>query len=123
MKVGIIGGTGQMGTFFARVFTAAGHEVRVSGRRTELTNRNLAEQSDLVIISVPIHSTVPVIKEITPFLKKGQIVSDLTSIKSGPVAAMMESAADVIGMHPMFGANCRIAQRSDCRDYPGKVQR
>ncbi|HWQ64280.1 MAG TPA: prephenate dehydrogenase/arogenate dehydrogenase family protein [Methanospirillum sp.] len=120
MKVGIIGGTGQMGAFFARVFTTAGHEVRVSGRKTELTNRDLAEQSDLVIISVPIHSTVPVIKEITPFLKKEQIVSDLTSLKSGPVTAMMESAADVIGMHPMFGPTAESLKGQTVVITPGR---
>lgn len=34
MLAGIIGGTGQMGRFFAGVFEAAGWEVIVSGRKT-----------------------------------------------------------------------------------------
>ena len=103
MKVGIIGGTGQMGAFFARVFTQAGHEVQVSGRKTTITNRDLALQSDLLIISVPIHATIPVIEELSPLMKPGQIMSDLTSLKTSPVTAMMKTRADVIGMHPMFG--------------------
>jgi len=122
MKVGIIGGTGQMGAFFAHVFTRAGHDVRVSGRTTEITNKDLATESDLLIVSVPIHSTIQVIREIAPFLKEGQIVSDLTSLKSGPIAAMIESDADVIGMHPMFGPTADSLQGQTIVITPGRCK-
>ena len=62
MKAGIIGGTGKMGRLFIPVFERAGYEVLVSGRSTLLTNADLAEQCDLVIVSVPIHDTVRVIR-------------------------------------------------------------
>ncbi|MCX6688235.1 MAG: prephenate dehydrogenase/arogenate dehydrogenase family protein [Methanoregula sp.] len=103
MKVGIIGGTGKMGRLFSQVFTRAGYEVLVSGRRTELTATALAEQCDIVIVSVPIRDTVRVINQIAPILKKGQLLCDLTSLKVAPVAAMLKSEAQVIGLHPMFG--------------------
>jgi prephenate dehydrogenase len=103
MKAGIIGGTGKMGRFFTPVFERAGYDVSVSGRSTALTNLDLAEQSDLVIVSVPIHDTVRVIKEITPVLTPEQVLCDFTSLKREPVAAMLESRAQVIGLHPLFG--------------------
>lgn len=103
MKIGIIGGTGLMGTLFTRVFAMAGHEVQVSGRKTPISNTTLARISDLIIISVPIHSTVPVVEEISPYLTNQQLICDLTSLKVKPVAAMMQTAANVIGLHPMFG--------------------
>jgi prephenate dehydrogenase len=103
MKVGIIGGTGQMGSFFSRVFIKAGHEVRVSGRKTLVKSEDLARESDILVISVPIHATVPVIQQIVPYLHPDQILCDLTSLKTGPVNAMLCSQADVIGLHPMFG--------------------
>jgi prephenate dehydrogenase len=103
MKVGIVGGTGKMGRLFAEVFERAGHEVRVCGRRTTMTCEELAGASDLVMVSVPIRETVAVIRSIAPILKPYQIFCDLTSLKIGPVAAMMESEASVIGLHPMFG--------------------
>jgi prephenate dehydrogenase len=103
MKVGIIGGTGAMGGFFAEVFRRAGHQVRSSGRSTASENRGIAETSDLVMVSVPIRSTVAVIREIAPLLAEDQILCDLTSIKAEPVAAMLESRAEVVGLHPMFG--------------------
>ena len=103
MKAGIIGGTGKMGRFFTPVFERAGYEVMVSGRSTSLTNADLAEQCDLVIVSVPIHDTVRVIEDITPVLTKEQVLCDFTSLKVLPVAAMLESEASVIGLHPLFG--------------------
>jgi len=103
MKAGIIGGTGKMGRFFTPVFERAGYEVMVSGRSTSLTNADLAEQCDLVVVSVPIHDTVRVINEITPILTEEQVLCDFTSLKREPVAAMLETKAQVIGLHPLFG--------------------
>ena len=103
MKAGIIGGTGKMGSLFAGVLGRAGWDVSVSGRSTPLTSRNLVERADLVMISVPIRDTVPVIREIAPLLREDQVVCDLTSLKVAPVRAMLASRADVIGFHPMFG--------------------
>jgi len=103
MKAGIIGGTGKMGKLFAPVFERAGYEVYVSGRSTTVTNATIAQTCDLVIVSVPIHDTIRVIQEITPYVRKDQLLCDFTSLKAGPVAAMLTSKADVIGLHPMFG--------------------
>lgn len=103
MKVGIIGGTGKMGSFFAGVFTRAGHDVLICGRNTEVTCRDLAEDCNLVMVSVPIRDTVRIIREIAPLLTPDQVLCDLTSLKVAPVDAMMESAASVVGLHPMFG--------------------
>ena len=110
MQVGIIGGTGQMGSLFARVFTRAGHLVRVTGRKTVLTNQDLASESDLLVISVPIHDTIPVITDIIPLLHEGQVICDLTSLKTGPVRAMLKGKAEVIGLHPMFGPTAGTLQ-------------
>jgi prephenate dehydrogenase len=103
MKAGIIGGTGKMGRLFEPVFERAGYDVMVSGRSTQLTNTRLAEQCDLVIVSVPIRDTVPVIKEIAPVLTRDQLLCDFTSLKVAPVTAMLKSEAQVIGLHPLFG--------------------
>ncbi len=103
MLAGIIGGTGQMGRFFAGVFEAAGWETIVSGTKTSLTSRDVAEMADLVMVSVPIRATVGVIREIAPLLSEEQVFCDLTSLKVEPVRAMLSSRAEVIGLHPMFG--------------------
>jgi prephenate dehydrogenase len=103
MIAGIIGGTGNMGRLFSAVLERNGFEVRVSGRKTGLTNGRLAEECDLVMVSVPIRSTVGVIREIAPLLDGHQLLCDLTSLKAEPVKAMLASRAQVLGMHPLFG--------------------
>ena len=92
-----------MGAIFAGIFMRAGYEVEVAGRSTALTPAALAGECDLVMVSVPIRDTVGVIQEIAPLLSEDQLVCDLTSLKVRPVEAMMESKAQVIGLHPMFG--------------------
>ncbi|MFA7562758.1 MAG: prephenate dehydrogenase/arogenate dehydrogenase family protein [Methanoculleus sp.] len=110
MLAGIIGGTGQMGRFFAGVFKAAGWETIVSGRATPLTNRDVAETADVVMVSVPIRTTVAVIREIAPLLSEEQVFCDLTSLKVEPVREMLASRAEVIGLHPMFGPGAASLQ-------------
>jgi prephenate dehydrogenase len=104
-SIGIIGGNGGMGRLFSSVFSRAGYEVSVSGRSTGLSNRDLAENCDIVMVSVPIRATVGVIDEIAPLMKPEQVMCDLTSVKTMPVQAMLKSKASVIGFHPMFGPN------------------
>ena len=97
--VGIIGGTGKLGGLFRKIFEEEGFEVLVSSRTTSLSKEELIRKSDIIIISVPIKSTIPVIREITPFIKEGKLLMDLTSLKVGPINEMLKSKADVLGAH------------------------
>jgi len=121
VKAGIIGGTGKMGRLFATVFKKAGYEVMVSGRSTKISGRDIAHECDLVMVSVPIRDTVQVIGEIAPLLEKDQLLCDLTSLKAGPVAAMLKSRADVIGLHPMFGPTVRSLHRQTIIVCPARA--
>lgn len=103
--VGFIGGKGQMAKLFIPIFKNRGYKVIVSDVGTELSNKEIAHQADIVVISVPIMKTKEVIREIIPFTREGQLLLDLTSLKSEPVAEMKKGNADVIGLHPMFGPN------------------
>lgn len=104
--IGIIGGTGQMGGWFQQFFGAAGYTVLLSGRRTPLTYEQCIAQADVVIINVPIRHTVEVIQAVGGFFRPGQLIADNTSIKTQPVAAMLEAVppgVEVLGMHTVFG--------------------
>lgn len=100
--VGIIGGTGKLGGLFRKIFEEEGFEVIVSSRSTALSKEELIRKSDIVVVTVPIESTVAVIREITPFMKEGKLLMDLTSLKEEPVNEMLKSKADVLGAHPLF---------------------
>jgi prephenate dehydratase/prephenate dehydrogenase len=105
-RIGIVGGTGQMGQWFQQFFAAAGYTVLISGRRTALTYEQCIAQSDAVIINVPIKNTVDVIQRVGPYFRPGQLIVDNTSIKTQPVAAMLASVpegVEVLGMHTVFG--------------------
>lgn len=100
--IGIIGGKGLMGSFFAKFFRKEGFRVLVSDMKTKLTNRELVKKSDVVFFAVPIHLTEKIIAEVIPFTRKNQLLLDCTSLKTFSVKTMMKSKAEVIGLHPMF---------------------
>ncbi|OGJ52083.1 hypothetical protein A2335_04070 [Candidatus Peregrinibacteria bacterium RIFOXYB2_FULL_32_7] len=101
--IGIIGGKGSMGQFFAKLFKSVGSKVLISDLGTKLSNQQLIEKSDVVIFSVPLHLSTKIILENLKFLRKDQLVMDFTSLKQEQVTAMMKSKAEVMGMHPLFG--------------------
>jgi prephenate dehydrogenase len=114
--IGIIGGTGLMGGWFKKFFTAAGYTVLLSGRRTPLTYQQCIEQSDAVIINVPIKHTVDVIQAVGTFFRPGQLITDNTSIKTQPVATMLAAVppgVEVLGMHTVFGPAVESLRRQN----------
>lgn len=100
--IGIIGGKGIIGNFMARFFRSHGFRVLISDLRTKLSNEKLAQESDVIVVSVPIHATKKVIREIAPILRRDQLLMDVTSLKVFPMKEMLKSKASVIGLHPMF---------------------
>ncbi|MCX6712972.1 MAG: prephenate dehydratase [Candidatus Vogelbacteria bacterium] len=103
--IGIIGGTGRFGGWFKGFFEDQGFTVLISGRKTELQAKELAEKSDIVIVSVPITETQKIIKEIRNFVRADALLCDFTSVKEIPLKAMLgsRSGCGVLGMHPLFG--------------------
>ena len=103
-KIGIIGGTGGMGSLFSNVFTSMGHSVTVASRHTAVTPEDCAANNDIVIVTVPIKNTIDVIRQIAPLVKQDSLLMDFTSLKKREVDAMLEnSCCEVIGCHPVFG--------------------
>ncbi len=104
-SIGIIGGTHSVGASFAdhlqRKFGDK-KKVIVSGRKTEITNKDVVQQCDLVIFAVPIAVTEKVITENLTYSRPDQIWADFTSIKIQPVKWMLKSKAQVCGLHPIF---------------------
>ena len=109
--VAVIGGNGGMGSLLARMFADLGHAVLIADLDTELKPAEAAAMGDVVIISVPIHVTDQVIRELGPRVRPDALLMDVTSIKQQPVAAMLESSSSaVVGAHPMFGPGVHSVQ-------------
>jgi len=103
--IGLIGGTGMMGKFFRPFFESSGYKVIVAGRKTSPTYEECVDESDAVIINVPIEYTEEVIRRIGPRMKKGQLLVDNTGVKSGAIEAMVKhtsSDVELSSLHTMF---------------------
>lgn len=129
MKVAIIGGSGNMGRWFARFLLQEGCEVIITGRNegkllearqqlgVEGTTDNVAvvKNAQAILVSVPIDNFEAVIEQIGPYTRPEQVIIDITSIKASPVAAMHKhiKLGSVLGTHPLFGPGAKdIANRS-----------
>jgi chorismate mutase / prephenate dehydrogenase len=100
----MVGGGGKMGVYFGRWFEATGYEVRVLEAGDWGSVGALCAGVDAAIVSVPIDRTVWVIQELGRHLPAGCVLADITSVKAGPVSAMLSAhAGPVVGLHPLFG--------------------
>jgi prephenate dehydrogenase len=124
IQIGIIGGTGGIGRWFAHFFRKEGLTVHVSGRKTGMSIEEMAESCPVVIVSVPIGATIKTIEQVGPRMKKESLLMDLTSLKEEPVAAMLESSvSEVIGLHPLFGPNIRFTQGKNIAICPARTEK
>ncbi|CAG9000160.1 MAG: T-protein [Candidatus Celerinatantimonas neptuna] len=100
----VVGGAGQLGGLFVRMFLASGYEVKVLEKDDWGTDsEEMLKNASVVIVSVPIHITEQIIGQLT-HLSNNCILADLTSIKARPLQAMLQAhQGPVVGLHPMFG--------------------
>jgi prephenate dehydrogenase len=121
MTIAIIGGSGKMGRWCARFLLKEGKkpgELILTGRnqikllhaRQQLgvdiaTNAEAVARADVVIVSVPIDNFEAVIEEISPQVRPGQAIIDITSVKVRPVEITHKliKTGLALGVHPMFG--------------------
>jgi prephenate dehydrogenase len=123
MLIAVIGGTKGLGKWIASFLKDKGFAVLITGR-DRITgekvasklgvdynpNKQAACEADVVIISVPINVTSQVIKEVTPHIKGGSLLLDVTSVKEKPTELMDKYAppgVEVLPTHPMFGPRIR----------------
>ncbi len=105
--IGIIGSEGAYGRWLRRFFEqrmqlrVLGHDPAAEG--SDDIERLLVE-ADVLLFSAPIRSTETIIDATlrqSAGRERGRLWLDITSIKQGPVAAMLKSQAEVVGLHPM----------------------
>jgi len=106
-NVTVVGGKGKMGQWIARYFEARGSGVNIVD--ISVGNINDAADSDIVVISVPINSVGPVLKDVDRICKKDALIFDISSVKT-PFSALIKDMAErrkVCSVHPMFGPSVR----------------
>ena len=101
--IAVIGGLGEMGRLFSKLFESNGFRVRAADLTTTLTPEEAVSEAEIIVFAVPLHETVGIIRKLVPYMRPDQLVMDLTSLKVAPVLEMLASPAAVVGLHPMFG--------------------
>lgn len=114
LKVGIIGGRGQLGAWCAELCKRRGASVLVADFGSELTNREVAARADIVVVSVPIGVTETVLNEILGDLTPTQLLVDFTSVKTPFVSKMEGGASEVLSVHPMFNPHLSATKDQTC---------
>ncbi len=124
MQVAVIGGTRGLGNWIANFLQRRGCQVTITGRNSMMgetiaskigvsyTSDNIEAVSSamVVIMAVPIEFTPQTIKEIAPYLQKGSLLMDVTSVKELPAEIMQKhvpEGVEVLPTHPMFGPRIR----------------
>jgi prephenate dehydrogenase len=117
VKTAILG-AGKMGIWFVKFCKENGEEVILADRKQEklvVLGRELevetadftaaVQKADNVMICVSISSFEDVVKKIAPFVREGQTVIDICSVKEQPVKIMHEHIKKglILGTHPVFG--------------------
>ena len=109
-RIGLVGSQGAYGRWLRRFFEER-MGLRVFGRDpggdTTLSERALIETVDVLIFCAPIRQTPAVISHYVAQAagaEREQLWLDITSIKAVPVAVMLASQAEVVGLHPMSAA-------------------
>jgi prephenate dehydrogenase len=123
-EIGIIGGTGGIGRWFAPFFRGEGYPVHIVGRKEGMSIPELADRCRIVIVAVPIAATLDVIRLVGPHLPEDALLMDFTSLKEEPVRVMLEATtAEVIGSHPLFGPDCPSLDGQNVVLCPGRGER
>lgn len=126
-KIVIVGGKGKLGGLFGRYFQLSGYQVENLGRAEWQSADQILYDADVVIVTVPIRSTLETIERLQPHLRENMLLLDFTSVKRQPVEKMLQvHKGAVLGLHPMFGPDIasfakQVIVRCDGR-YPERYQ-
>lgn len=120
-------GAGRMGGWFAGYFKSLGRKVILFDRRISFAKKRakelgcefandihtLAEESDLVLVAIPISKTSDEIRRLQDALtRKGQenrckVIIEISSIKTKVLRPSFISKVPIISIHPLFGESAR----------------
>ncbi len=105
--IGIVGSAGAYGRWL-RLFFETRMALRVLGHdpadAASDTVERLLSDADVLLFAAPIRQTEETIGAWTARSagrERGRLWLDITSIKQAPIAAMLRSQAEVVGLHPM----------------------
>ena len=82
MKITIIWWTWAFGQFWYKYFMQKWYEVIPTSNNTETKPKEAILMSDIIIFSVSIRNTIPVMQNLIPLIPAWKLVMDFTGIKT-----------------------------------------
>jgi chorismate mutase / prephenate dehydrogenase len=120
-RILLVGGAGAMGLYMQRWFREAGYEIRILDCEDWNEAAALCEGIALALLSVPIDQTAAVACRLAPFLPPDCLLGDVTSLKAGPLEAMLSAhPGPVVGLHPLFGPATTSLDKQVVITTPGR---
>lgn len=103
VRIGVVGGAGQMGNWLRRFWQDRGFEVRYSDRDTPLSNEDVVRWAQLTFVSVPLHATPAVLRELASGVVGDRALVSIASLMGPSAEALAGVPAEAICAHPVFG--------------------
>jgi prephenate dehydrogenase len=122
LKIGVVGSSGNMGSFFARYFISKGFDVfgydlnrrKIDGMLQTGSIGSLVNKSDVILVAVPMEKTLQVISHL-PSVKEKKTLVEITSVKSGILEKILLKANmkgyELCSVHPLFGPYLKEGQK------------
>jgi len=122
LNIAIIGGTGGMGQIFATELKQFG-KIFICSRSLDKAKKIIQEldkefeprlndqivDADIVIVSVPTDMMLKTCEESLAIMKKGSLLMDLSSVKTGLVDKLkVPTDVEYISCHPLFGPEGKL---------------
>jgi prephenate dehydrogenase len=106
-RIGVVGGSGQMGLWLRRFWEQRGFAVSFSDRDSALTNEDIARTSDLTFVAVPLAVTPEVLVALGPLVGPEQALISIASLMEPSAAALAGCSGEALCAHPVFGPSVR----------------
>ncbi len=112
--IGIIGGNGRMGNALREFFVERGLKTIVSDKGTEISNKELVNKSDIIILAIPLNVYEQVLLDIKDNLNNSKMLMDIGSLKSKEVDLMRKYfKGEILATHPLFGPEKKFRGREN----------
>jgi prephenate dehydrogenase len=128
MRIAILGGAGNMGSWLIRHFSEQSHSLTISDPKDPKLNdlpsscdievvsdnESAVNNAKIVFVSVPLNKTVAVIREVVPHMKENSVLCEISSLKDRLVNVLEDSAnygLRPLSIHPMFGPGARSLRK------------
>jgi prephenate dehydrogenase len=103
VRIGVVGGGGQMGGWLRRFWEGQGYEVRYSDCDTRLRNEEVVEWAQATFVAVPLDATPGVLHDLASRATGDRALISIASLMGPSADALLPASVEAFCAHPVFG--------------------